>query len=173
MRLDEALDKFKGLELQMSTAYLWCSITFEDLELRQFFSDMSDEELTHARALDEIMLKNPTALYQIDISQDKVQNEEDRIVRAIATVKTGLDVPATFAAVAQMEAGELNLVFESIMQAMRDGNLKKMEHISISTSYHIKKLKEAAGKFAIPGEIWSKINELTVKNSEYYKVFKA
>src|SRR3989339_1139055 len=54
MILAEALEKFKTLELKMSEVYLWCSISFEDLELRQFFADMSDEELSHARALENI-----------------------------------------------------------------------------------------------------------------------
>lgn len=45
MILAGALEKFKALELKMSEVYLWCSISFEDLGVRQFFVDMSDEYL--------------------------------------------------------------------------------------------------------------------------------
>ncbi len=170
MRLKEAADRLKQLELKMSEVYLWCSINFEDLEIRQFFSDMSDQELAHARRLDEIRTSPYAADIAIGITDEMIQDERKRLDSIVSFVKTGPGLDETMLKIVDMESGELNLIFESICQSPLVGQ-KLVNAVCINTKFHINLLKKAAEQFPLRDDTKRKIYGLQVRDKNYYKVF--
>jgi hypothetical protein len=170
MLLTDALDKFRGLELKMSSVYLWCSIDAEELELRQFFTDMSDQELGHARYLDEIARAVTNPSLEIDVPASLANDEERKIDAMIAFVKTGPGLDATFAKITEMESGEINLVFESICHS--DAVARKYSGATcINTKFHINLLKKAAETFPLSDGTRAKISAIQVRDRDYFRVF--
>lgn len=170
MDLKQAADRLKAIELKMSEVYLWCSITFDDLEIRQFFSDMSDQELAHARRLDEIGAAPFAADISIDLPEEVVRAEADRIDDMRAFVKTRPGLDETLAKVAAMESGELNVIFESLCNSTAVGE-KMINAVCINTKFHINLLKRAVEKFPVSDATRQMVYDIRVRDKDYYKVF--
>jgi hypothetical protein len=169
MKLSQFINKLISLEMKNSECYLWCSINFQDLELRQFFSDMSDEELKHARFLTDISQSPDAGLISMPVPQDL----PDKLVAAAAkiadAIKTEKNIDRCFLLVAQLECTELNVIYDSILKHF--GSNKKAGFLTMNTKVHIKMLKEAAETFVTSPQIRKKIEALQVKDRDYYRVF--
>jgi hypothetical protein len=170
MLLTDALEKYRGLELKMSEVYLWCSITFDDIELRQFFADMSDQELGHARTLAEIARANKDGKLEIDVPSSLADEEERKIDAMIAFVKTRPGLDAAFAKIAEMESGELNLVFDSVCRSDLIGP-KAYDSTCTNSRFHINLLKKAVEKFPVSQLIKQQVIGIQVRDASYYKIF--
>lgn len=168
MRLAEALPVFKGLELKMSEAYLWCSINFEDYELRKFFSEMSDAELGHARALDSLSAKPEVLKTAMEIPEGLVASIRDGLESKVQALRVERDLQRAIALVADMETSELNTVFDSIVRGLAGLNLA---HLELTTRQHIATIREAAERFGAPAEVKEKLLGMTVKDRSYYRLF--
>jgi hypothetical protein len=169
MKLSQFLNKLIGLEMKNSECYLWCSINFQDLELRQFFADMSDEELKHARILTEISRSPEAGLLSMPVPEDL----PDRMVAAAGKIADALkqekDLDRSFLLVAQLEGTELNIIYDSILKHF-SGN-KKADFLTMNTKVHIKMLKEAAETFVRSPEIKGKVMAIQAKEKDYYRLF--
>jgi hypothetical protein len=168
MMLAEALPVFKSLELKMSEAYLWCSINFEDYELRKFFSEMTDAELGHARALESLGSRPETARAVIDISPDMVDDIRADLEARVRELSGERDVQRVFQLIADLEKSELNAVFDSIVRGLAELNLA---HLELTTKQHIASVREAADRFGIASEARAALDELMVKDRGYYRLF--
>lgn len=168
MRLAEALPVFKGLELKMSEAYLWCSINFGDYELRKFFSEMTDAELGHARVLDSLSAKPDVLRAELDIPGGLVSSIREDLDSKVRALQVERDVQRGFGLVAEMERSELNAVFDSIIRGLADLNLA---HLELTTRQHISAAREAAERFGIAAEVRAALDELLVKDRNYYRLF--
>jgi len=170
MKLYDLLDKCKTLELKMSEVYLWCSINSPDLDLRQFFADMSDQELGHARKLDEISKIVAAKSMEMDIARSVIDKEEKSMEEAISFVKNNPALDDLFMRIAKMESQELNLIFESICQPKIIGE-KLSATSEVNTKIHINMLKKAIEKLPLREETQRAINDIQVKDKDYYKLF--
>lgn len=168
MRLSEALPVFKGLELKMSEAYLWCSINFEDYELRKFFSEMTEAELSHARALDSLSSRPETARTSIDLPEGLVRDIRAGLEAKVEALQKEKDVHRAFYLIAEMEQSELNAVFDSIVRGLGELNLA---HLELTTKQHIRHLREAAGKFGATPGVREALDGMLVKDRSYYRLF--
>lgn len=168
MRLSEALPFFKGLELKMSEAYLWCSINFEDYELRKFFSEMSDAELGHARALESLSAKPESSAVEVDLPAGLADAIRRGLEEKISALKKEKDLSKTFSLIAEMEQSELNTVFDSIVRGLAGLNLA---HLEIGTKQHIASIKEMAERLGIAAEARAALDGLMVKDRSYYRLF--
>ncbi len=168
MRLAEALPVFKGLELKMSEAYLWCSINFEDYELREFFAEMTEAELGHARALDILSAKPELSRAAIELPEGLVESIRNGLEEKVRALQRENDAARAFALVAGMERSELNGVFDSIVKGLAGLNLG---HLELTTRQHIASIKEAAVKFGMPEGIKASLDDLLVKDRSYYRLF--
>ena len=168
MLLSDALEKFRGIELKMSEVYLWCSINFADIELRQFFNDMSDQELAHARTLDAAARANQGRPMEIDVPGTLADQEERKLDAMIAFVKTGPGLDATFAKIAEMESSEINLVGDSVCRA--DLGQTTRDNMCTNTRYHINMLKKAVENFPVSEHVKRRVQGIQVHDQVYYKV---
>ncbi len=168
MRLSQALPVFKGLELKMSEAYLWCSINFEGYELRRFFSEMTDAELGHARALESLASRPESAKAAIDLPPNLIEGIRADLEAKVRELAGERDVHRAFQLIAEMEKSELNAVFDSIVRGLAELNLA---HLEISTRQHIASIREAAGRFGIASEAREALDELPVRDRSYYRLF--
>jgi rubrerythrin len=154
----------------MSEVYLWCSINSPDLDLRQFFADMSDQELSHARKLDEISNSSDADKVEMNIDISAIQKEERLLDETIAFVKKNPALDDLFMRIAVMESQELNLIFESICQPKIIGE-KLSATSEVNTKIHINMLKKAIEKLPLREETQRAINDIQVKDKDYYKLF--
>jgi rubrerythrin len=171
MILAGALEKFKALELKMSEVYLWCSISFEDLELRQFFADMSDEELSHARALENIgkIAAVKDANYEIpDYLPERIGQ---KIFEVFARLKQEKELDKIFLLLAEMESSEINQAFDSIVKGVKDAGIQQMDHLNANTRRHILMLARQAEKLGLAEEVRNKIGQISVTDRDYFKLF--
>ena len=171
MILASALDEFKMLELKMSEVYLWCSIKFENIELRQFFADMSDEELSHARALENIS-KNPKVR---EINFDIPDYLPDRILQNInkyfALIKQETALNEIFLYLAEMEDSEINQAFDSILKGVNETKIQQIDFLNINTRRHLLMLAKQAEKLGLSEDVQKKIGQIYVTDRDYFKVF--
>jgi len=169
LKLSQFLNKLITLELKNSECYLWCSINFEALEIRQFFADMSDEELKHARLLTEISQSPEASLLSLEVPPDLPDKMVLAAVKISETIKKEKDLDQCFRLIAQLECGELNVIYDSILKHF-DGN-KKANFLAMNTSAHINMLKEAAEKYVNSPEVKKQVLAIEVRNRDYYKLF--
>ena len=171
MRLPDALDRLKALELKMSEVYLWCSMHFEDLELRQFFSDMADEELAHARALDNISRSPQAQMMEIELPEDLPASIESNILDSYRSIKAHPDLESIFLALAEMESCEINRSFNSILSGAESHRLVQLDFLSLNTRRHILMLVEQATKLGLPAAVCGKLSRISVTDQDYYRLF--
>jgi hypothetical protein len=168
MRLAEALPVFKGLELKMSEAYLWCSINFGDYELRKFFSEMTDAELGHARTLDALLARPESIRAVIELPPGMVDTIRSGLEEKVRALQMERDVHRAFSLIAEMEQSELNAVFDSIVRGLAELNLA---HLELTTRQHIASVREAADRLGIAFEARAALDGLMVKDRSYYRLF--
>lgn len=169
MKLSQFLNKLISLELKNSECYLWCSMNFEELELRQFFADMSDEELKHARLLTEISKTPEADALSIAVAPDLPDKMVAAAVKISEDIKKEKDLDQCFRLIAQLESAELNVIYDSILKHF-DGN-NKADFLSMNTAVHITMLKQAADTFATSPEVKKLVQAIEIKNRDYYKLF--
>ena len=171
MILAGALEKFKTLELKMSEVYLWCSISFEDLELRQFFADMSDEELSHARALENITKIPAVKDINFDIPDYLPERIGQNLAEIFARLKQEKGLDKIFLHLAELESSEINQAFDSILKGVNDANIQRVDFLSSSTRRHILMLASQAEKLNLSDDIRQKIGQICVTDRDYFKLF--
>jgi len=169
MKLDEVLPAFKDLELKMSEAYLWCAVSFEGDDLRKFFSEMSDQEQSHAKALDSLSNKLSAENQQLEIPPDLPGRIRLEVSGAFASLKQTHDLEQALAILAELEQGELNTVFESIMRAMPPE--ARADFLELTTKRHIQFFKDGCARFLPGSPVLAKLGEILVKDRSYYRVF--
>jgi len=172
MKLKDVLDKCKGMELRMSEIYLWCASHYEDLDIRQLFSDMSDQEMSHARMLDDIAKAHPGSAIEIEITGAIIDREQQMLDKMIAFVKSQPELDELFLRIADMESHELNLIFESLCRSDLIG-AKLIGSSQVNTKYHINLLKKAVEKFPLREATKQAISGIQIRDKDHYKVSQA
>lgn len=171
MRLSDALEQLKALELKMSEVYLWCSIHFQDLELRQFFSDMADEELAHARALENIARSPQSQRMEIELPEDLLASIERIVDESFRAIKANPDLESIFLALAEMESCEVNRSFNSILAGAESHRLAQLDFLSLNTRRHILMLVEQATKLGLSDGVRGKLSRISVADRDYFRLF--
>lgn len=170
MKLEDVLDKCKGMELLMSEVYLWCSSHYEDMDFRQLFFDMSDQEMSHARMLDDIAKAHPGSAIEIDITVSVMDREQQMLKEMISFVKSMPEMDELFLRIADMESHELNLIFESLCQSDIIG-AKLIGYSQVNTKYHINLLKKAVDKLPLSEATKNVIYGIQIRDKDHYKVY--
>jgi hypothetical protein len=170
MKLNEALDKCKDLELKMSEVYLWCSSHYEGIELRQLFFEMSNQEQAHARMLDEIARAHKGSEIKIELTTDVIAREEDLLNKMIQFVKLKPELDELLLRIADMESQEVNLIFESICQSDIIGT-KLSGSAGINTKFHINLLKKAVESLPLKEATKQAIYGIQIRDKHYYRLF--
>ncbi|MDQ7798633.1 MAG: hypothetical protein RDU76_06785 [Candidatus Edwardsbacteria bacterium] len=171
MILAGSLEKFKALELKMSEVYLWCSISFEDLELRQFFADMSDEELSHARALENISRIPALKDVNFDIPDYLPERIGQKMTQTFARLKKEKGLDGIFLLLAELENSEINQAFDSILQGVNHAGIQQIDHLNANTRRHILMLARQAEKLGLAEDVRNKIGQISVTDRDYFKLF--
>jgi hypothetical protein len=171
MLLLTALEKFKMVELKMSEIYLWCSAHFEDLDLRQFFADMEDEELGHARAFVNIAKDSRIRDFNIDIQVDLSDGILQKMEIQFELIKKKEDLNKIFLYLVELESSEVNKVFESIIKGVRQERLSQVDFMKVNTQRHILMLLKQTEILGLNREIITKIRNISIADDDYYKVF--
>lgn len=171
MRLSAALEQMKALELRMSEVYLWCSMHFNDLELRQFFSDMADEELAHARAMDNIARSPQAGKVEIDLPGDLPAGIERVIDESFRSIKAHPELESIFLALAEMESCEINRSFNSILAGAESHRMAQLDFLSLNTRRHILMLVEQAAKLGLSDGVRARLSRISVADSDYFRLF--
>jgi hypothetical protein len=171
MKLSDALEQLKSLELRMSEVYLWCSIHFGDLDLRQFFSDMSDEELAHARALDNISRSPLAAKMDIDLPDELPGTIEREIDDAYRKIKADPQLESIFPVLADMESCEINRSFNSILAGAEAHKIAQLDFMSLNTRRHILMLADQAKKLGLSEAVASQLSRISVADRDYFRLF--
>lgn len=174
MKLSLALSIFQGMELKLSEAYFKCSLNFsssrddEDPEVAAFFSELADAETAHARALDSLGKRPEVAGLEIDIPQGLAEELTILIDSKVKEIKEAKSLDRALELVADLEQSELNAIFDSIVQGLAAINLA---HLELTTKQHINFIQEKAAKFDLDGRVKERIDNLRVKDRDYYRLF--
>ncbi len=155
----------------MSEVYLWCSISFEDLELRQFFADMSDEELSHARALENIGKLPVVKEANFDIPDYLPERIGQKMAETFARLKGEKGLGQIFLLLAEMENSEINQAFDSILKGINDAGIRQVDHLNTNTRRHILMLARQAEKLGLAEDVRNKIGQISVTDRDYFKLF--
>lgn len=115
MRITEAIDGLSKAELRSSEAYLRAALASGELEERQFFIDMAKEELKHARTLLEMAPQVRPEDFELSLSAGELEAVGKTVDEALRAVARAGDPDRLFLALARMERGELNSIYESLL----------------------------------------------------------
>jgi hypothetical protein len=171
MRLPQAIEGLSAAELRSSEVYLRAALASGELEERQFFIDMAQEELKHARTLLEMSPQAKVGSSDLALSSGDLEAVNRTIDEAMRSVQKAKGLDHLFSALARMEKGELNSIYEGILHLYTNHLVPwaKVETFRHSTERHLDMLRRAGEKFALGAEARKEIAGLSVKPVDYYK----
>lgn len=174
MRLSQAIEGLSAAELRSSEVYLRAALASDGLEARQFFIDMAKEELKHARTLLEMAPQARSGAFDLALSAGDLEAVNKTVEEAMKAVRKAGGADQLFSALARMEKGELNSIYESVLHFYTNHLVPwpKVETFRHSTERHIVMLKEAGARFGLGGRIREELESLSVKKTDYYKNIK-
>lgn len=171
MKLSQAIEGLSSAELRSSEVYLRVALASGELEERQFFIDMAQEELKHARTLLEMSPQVKAGSLDLALSTGELEAVHRTIEEALRAVPSAKGLGQLFSALARMEKGELNSIYEGILHLYTNHLVQrtKVETFRHSTERHLDMLRRAGEKFSLGAEARREIAGLSVKPVDYYK----
>ncbi len=170
MDLLPALERLARIELRAAEVYLRAALAGQDIKSRQFFIDMSKEELKHARTLLEMAPQAKAAAFEVDLS-DQVDGAVEEARKRVASAGNCQQV---FSALLLMEGSELNSIYESLLHLYTNYLVPKglAEVFQHSTERHLEMLRQAADLFGLDDCMRGEMERLRVKRIDYYRDLK-
>ncbi len=174
MDLFLAIESLSSAELKSSEVYLRAALASSELEVRQFFVDMAQEELKHARTLLEMSPQVRFGAFDLALSAGDLEAVDKTVDEAMEAVRKSGNADQLFYALARMEKGELNSIYESVLHFYTNHLVPWLKVMSFhhSTERHISMLKEAVAKFGLGERTRQEIESLSVKPPNYYRNIK-